>query len=44
LNYQEAAGVLAVPIGTVRSRLSRGRAMMRETLRGFAVAKGYVRP
>ncbi len=44
LNYQEAASVLAVPIGTVRSRLSRGRAMMRETLRGFAVAKGYVRP
>jgi len=43
LNYQEAALALAVPVGTVRSRLSRGRAMMRETLRGFAVAKGYIR-
>jgi len=43
LNYQEAARALAVPVGTVRSRLSRGRAMMRETLRGFAVAKGYIR-
>src|SRR5208282_3356164 len=43
LSYQEAARALAVPVGTVRSRLSRGRAMMRETLRGFAVAKGYIR-
>jgi len=43
LNYQEAARALDVPVGTVRSRLSRGRAMMREALRGFAVAKGYIR-
>jgi len=43
LNYQEAAAALDVPVGTIRSRLSRGRAMMREALRGFAVAKGYIR-
>ena len=43
LNYQEASRALAVPVGTVRSRLSRGRAMMREALRAFAVAKGYIR-
>jgi len=43
LNYQEAARALEVPVGTVRSRLSRGRAMMREALRAFAIAKGYTR-
>lgn len=29
LNYDEAAGVLGVPVGTIKSRVSRGRAMMR---------------
>ena len=43
LNYEEAARALAVPIGTIRSRLSRGRAMMREALHGFAVSRGYIR-
>jgi RNA polymerase sigma-70 factor (ECF subfamily) len=43
LNYEEAARALSVPVGTVRSRLSRGRAMMREALRSFAIAKGYIR-
>ncbi len=32
LAYQEAADALEVPVGTVRSRVSRGRAMMRRTL------------
>ena len=43
LSYQEAAKVLGIPIGTVRSRLSRGRAIMRSALHGFAHARGLLR-
>ena len=32
LSYEEVAAVLSVPIGTVRSRLARGRALIKETL------------
>ncbi|MEO8587505.1 MAG: sigma-70 family RNA polymerase sigma factor [Acidobacteriota bacterium] len=32
LSYEEVADVLAVPIGTVRSRLARGRALLKEKL------------
>ncbi len=44
LKYQDAAKVLEVPIGTVRSRISRGRALMRDALepvtRGLRLARG----
>ncbi len=32
LAYEEVASVLAVPVGTVRSRLARGRALLKEAL------------
>jgi RNA polymerase sigma-70 factor (ECF subfamily) len=40
LNYHEAAQVMGVPIGTIKSRVSRGRAMMRYTLSRFARVHG----
>ena len=40
LNYQEVAVVLGVPLGTIKSRVSRGRALMRDALRGFERARG----
>jgi RNA polymerase sigma-70 factor (ECF subfamily) len=40
LNYREAAGVLDIPVGTVKSRVSRGRALMREALKRLAQAQG----
>lgn len=44
LSYQEAAQVLAVPVGTVRSRLSRARSLMRQALADFALEHGFKRP
>lgn len=43
LSYQEAAEVLKIPIGTVRSRLSRGRGMMRRALHRLACERGLLR-
>jgi RNA polymerase sigma-70 factor, ECF subfamily len=34
--YEEIASVVAVPLGTVRSRLHRGRRLLREKLRNYA--------
>jgi len=38
LPYDEIAGVLGIPVGTVRSRLARGRAALGERLTGAAAA------
>jgi len=42
-SYKEAAGILGVPIGTVMSRLSRGRRLLRERLAAMAKAYGIGR-
>lgn len=39
LAYDEVAAVLGVPVGTVKSRISRGRARLRETLRDDPAAR-----
>jgi len=36
LSYEEAAGVMEVPIGTVRSRISRGRRLLQVALHDYA--------
>lgn len=42
MSYQEVADVLEVPIGTVRSRLARGRAILRRILEDYARREGYL--
>jgi RNA polymerase sigma-70 factor (ECF subfamily) len=42
LRYQEIADILDVPVGTVMSRLHRGRRRLRESLIEFAYASGYL--
>jgi len=43
LTYREGAEVIGCPIGTVMSRLSRGRALLRQALVRFAREHGYVK-
>jgi len=39
--YEEAAAVLECPVGTVRSRLNRGRTMLAQKLMRHVVRTGY---
>jgi RNA polymerase sigma-70 factor (ECF subfamily) len=43
MSYQEIAEATNVPIGTVRSRLARGRALLRKALESFARKEGYLK-
>lgn len=42
LAYQEIADVLGVPVGTVKSRLFRGRRRLQEALYAYAVEMGHI--
>jgi RNA polymerase sigma-70 factor, ECF subfamily len=44
LSYKEIADIMETPVGTVMSRLFRGRKLLAVALRDFAIAEGYVRP
>ena len=43
LSYNEIAEVLGVPVGTVKSRLYRGRRLLAQALREYATEMGYIR-
>lgn len=43
-SYQQIAEVLGCPVGTVRSRLHRGRRMLQRTLWDVAVERGIILP
>lgn len=40
--YHEIAEALEIPIGTVRSRIARGRGLLQERLREYAQARGLI--
>jgi RNA polymerase sigma-70 factor (ECF subfamily) len=44
LAYEEIATLLDVPVGTVKSRLFRGRRRLQEELYEYAVEHGYLKP
>jgi RNA polymerase sigma-70 factor (ECF subfamily) len=44
LSYDETAEVLHIPVGTVRSRLYRGRRALFGLLKDYAASIGFRRP
>jgi len=43
-SYQEIADIMKTPVGTVMSRLHRGRKALREKLRDYAAERGFTTP
>jgi len=43
LSYNEIAEILDIPVGTVKSRLYRGRRLLARALRDYATEMGYIR-
>ncbi len=44
LSYPELCEVLEIPVGTVKSRLFRGRRLLQQALYEYALERGYVHP
>lgn len=43
LSYQDIAEITNVPIGTVKSRLNRGRKLLQKSLWGYAKDRGFIK-
>lgn len=43
MSYDEVAEIMGIPVGTVRSRIARGRAALRNSLEQYAIEQGYIK-
>lgn len=43
MTYDEIAEALEIPVGTVRSRIARGRSVLRRELERYAIEEGYLK-